>query len=215
MQVPQLMSVVLFSSVLSFACDSEKPQRVHDSVVPGDDLPQASLKAEQVSGTYLFGISTIVAPPAPVVYLVELAAEARDDQLEVRLRKRAISKLDRVTAVGEWSDWTTGWVDAEGAWNSDTIHALIPVDANPIVAVDTEAEIVLAGQLLDLRDQDDPTRPLDFLCGDVTGRIIDPIPVDDLTGSTFAATRIEDVDDVASYPEIIVDCDRRLPRPLP
>jgi hypothetical protein len=146
---------------------------------------------------------------------VELAVEARDDQLEVRLRERPVSKLDRVTPVGDWSDWTTGSVDYDGHWNSDTIHVTIPADANPILAADTYAEIVLEGELLELRSPDDPEAELSFLCGEVTGQIIDPIPVGDLTGSTFAAARIEDVDDMTSYPELTINCDHGLPRPLP
>jgi hypothetical protein len=217
MHISRLFCAVVCSTVITNACvssgseSSESRQDAGDAVSGAD----AGLKPEQLSGTYLAGISTILARSAPIVFLIELAVEARDDRLEVRLRERPVSKLDRVTPIGDWSEWTTGSVDSDGHWNSDTIHVTIPADANSILAADTYAEIVLEGQLLQLRSSDDPEAELSFLCGDVTGQIIDPIPVDDLAGSTFAAARIEEVDDVTSYPELTIDCDHGLPRPLP
>lgn len=217
MHISRLFCAVLCSTVITSACtsggleSSESPVDAGDAPSGGD----MGLRPEQLTGTYLAGISTTLVRSAPIVFLVELAVEARDDRLEVRLRERPVSKLDRVTPVGDWSEWTTGSVDSEGHWNSDTIHVIIPADANPILAADTDAEIVLDGQLLELRSPDDPEAELGFLCGNVLGQIIDPIPVDDLAGSTFAAARIEDMDDVTSYPELTINCDHELPRPLP
>jgi hypothetical protein len=134
---------------------------------------------------------------------------------EVRLRERAIAKDDRLTPVGDWSDWTTGFVDSEGRWNSGTVPVLIPADANAIVAADTQAQIVLSGRLSELREPDDPEAELSFLCGEVMGAIIDPITVDDLGGSTFAGARLDDVGDATNYPEITINCAHDLPRPLP
>jgi hypothetical protein len=219
MKTSQLFCAFLLSSAVTAACDSGSKKESSESGVNTGEEPSdqdaAGLLPEQLAGTYLFGISTVLARSAPIVVMVELAVEAHDDQLEVRLRERPISKSDRVTPVGDWSEWITGAVDAEGNWNSDTIHVTIPADANSIIATDTEVAIVLSSQLLELRSPDDPAAALGFLCGDVTGQIIDPIPVDNLDGSTFAGTRIEDVDDVASYPEVTINCDHGLPRPLP
>jgi hypothetical protein len=212
----QFLRVFLFSTVLSAGCDSEGSESSGSKVDAGGEpsVAAAGLQPEQLTGTYLFGISTVLARSAPIVFMVELAGEDQGDRLDVRLRFRPVSKLDRVTPVGDWSDWTTGEVDAGGHWNSHPLHVIIPADANAVIAADTEAEIVLQGELLALRSDDDPAAQLEFLCGEVTGEIIDPIPLDDLSGSTFAGTRIEDVDDPASYPEVTIDCDHGLPRPL-
>lgn len=216
MKTWHLFRALLISTALSTGCDSDsaKPAEGKADAAVEPSIQDQGLQPEQLTGTYLFGVSTILARSAPIVLMVELAGEAQDDQISVRLRFRPISKQDRMTAVGEWSDWTAGEVDESGHWNSSTVHVDIPAEANPIIASETVADVVFEGELLDLRSEDDPAAELNFLCGSVTGKVIDPIPVDDLGGSTFAAARIGDLDDLAGYPEVTIDCDHGLPRPL-
>lgn len=211
----QLFSFVLVLSLLFNACDSEGRRRGADGEDEQASDQTSSLKAQQVSGTYLYAISTVLARTLPVVYLAEVEAKEMDGALELRLRQRPLSKLDRATPVGPWTDWSVVLVDPTGALAGEPLSALIPAEANPITGFDTEAEIVMTASLASLRDPEHPDAPLDFLCGEVAGRILSPIPVDDLSGSTFAATRIEDVTDPATYPEVVINCERQPARALP
>jgi hypothetical protein len=145
-----------------------------------------------------------------VVYEAQLEAEQDGDQLIVHLRERPLSKLDRKSPVGAWSDWVDGKVDAEGYFTSDTLQLTIPADANAVTGLDTEVEIKLSARLSEQAAE----APAEFLCGDVTGRIVGPIPLDDLSGSTFTVTRITDLEDAESFPEVVINCDHEPARPL-
>jgi hypothetical protein len=172
--------------------------------------PRPFLSPEQLSGSYLLVVSTTIAPRIPVIYETQIEAEQDGDTLAVRLRERPLSKLDRKSPVGPWSDWADGTVDAEGHFASDTLHLTIPADANALTGLDTEVEITLSAWL----SSPEGTAPTDFVCGDVTGRIVGPIPLDDLSGSTFTVTRVADLDDAESFPEAVLNCDHEPARPL-
>jgi hypothetical protein len=149
-----------------------------------------------------------MAPSVPAVFLAQIEAERVDDHLVLRIRQRPLSKADRITPVADWGDWIEGQLGLDGSFQSETIDAVIPAAANPIITFDTEVEIALRSDQIGALELADSDARVDFLCGDVTGRILSPIEVDDLTGSHFAATRIADVDDPASYPAVLINCDR-------
>lgn len=209
-------------ALIGSGCETENPgtgEHVEDG--GGSDLTDAAnpeavagITAEQLTGDYLFVVSTNVLPKAPVLFVSQIRAERVGDQLVLKLRQQALDKTDRVTPVSLWGPWQTGTIDAEGHFESDTLAARIPSEANSIVSLDADAEIVLHGVLSDAVDVASHEGPIDFLCGSVTGKIVRPIPIDDLTGSTFTATRIADIDDPSTYPEVVINCDRDPARPL-
>lgn len=214
MNVKSLACTLLIAS-LSYACGdggSSSPQgkpsdeELHDKIEP-------FVSSEQARGSYLLVVSTVVAPRIPVVVLTEIDADENGDELELKLRVRTLSKLDRKTPVGPWSDWMPATLAADGTLHSEPLAITIPADANAITGFDTDAEITLNGAI-NVGGDESSDAAVRFICGDLTGRILRPIPIDDLSGSTFTATRIDDVDDVDSYPEAVINCAGAPARPL-
>lgn len=205
--------------MLALACDSQQPEVAADgapdagAIEEKDATQQISgLRPEQLNGDYLLVVSLTAAPRAPTVFLAQIEAEREGDHLLVRMRQEPLSKADRSTPVGLWSGWATGELSPDGSFESEVTRAYIPAEANAVTGLDTEAEIGLASHFQIEAGSGD--EPIDFLCGDVLGRIIGPIPVDDLSGSTFTATRIEDVEDLESYPDAVINCNRDPARAL-
>jgi hypothetical protein len=169
---------------------------------------------EQISGTYLYVVSTIVAPRIPTIYLAEVEAEKVGKAIKLRIRQRPVSKTDRVTPVAPWGDWHEDILDTTGEIDSDPIRTTVPAAANALTGFDTETEIAMHGRLFNLAADDDPDAPVAFFCGTITGRVISPFPIDDLTGSTFTGSRITNVADPTSYPPVVINCDKDPARPL-
>jgi hypothetical protein len=209
----------LIVGLLASGCEAENPgtgEKRADAAVSDAADPElvAGITAEQLTGDYLFVVSIKVLPKAPVVFLAQISAERVDDLLVLKLRHKALDKTDRVTPVSWWGPWQTGTIDAEGRFESETIAARIPAESNSISGQDADAEIMLHGLLSDSVDVGTLDGAVEFVCGTVTGQILRPIPIDSLTGSTFTATRIPDVDDPSTYPEVVINCDRDPARPL-
>jgi hypothetical protein len=168
----------------------------------------------QISGTYLYVVSTIVAPRIPTIYLAEVEAEKVGKAIKLRIRQRPVSKTDRATPVAPWGDWHEDILDTEGEIDSDPIRTTVPAAANALTGFDTDTEIAMHGRLFNLTADDDPEAPVDFFCGTITGRVISPFPIDDLSGSTFTGSRITNVDDPESYPPVVINCSKDPARPL-
>lgn len=219
------LSSCLLAGLLSIAgCTSPEARfdDFGDNNGPGDDSSSGlkhsdgvlSLAPEQITGTYLYVVSTVIAPKIPTVYLAEVEAENVGKAIKLRIRQRPLSKTDRATPVGPWTDWHEDMLDTSGEINSDPITAIVPAAANALTGFDTETEIAMQGRLFDLAAENDPDAPVDFFCGNITGRVISPFPVDSLSGSTFTGSRVTNVDDPKSYPPVVINCDRDPARPL-
>jgi hypothetical protein len=213
---------LLFAVLLMPACIS--PEARFDDFVDGKNGGDSSsdlegsggalqIEPEQITGSYLYVVSTVVAPRIPTVYLAEVEAEKVERLIKLRVRQRPLSKTDRFTPVGPWGSWREDLLDLEGTLESEPIRTVVPADANAITGVDTETEIAMHGRLFALAESN-PEAPVEFFCGAITGRILSPFPIDDLTGSTFTGSRIPDVSDPTSYPPVVINCDRDPARPL-
>lgn len=153
---------------------------------------------EQAAGEFLLAISITLNRARPIMNLLEVKAEQKGDSLELQMRYRPLLASDRKTPAGEFGEWQTILIAPDGTYNGDTMEASIPGSANPINGLDSQAELGLGGTLA----IDQSSEKVNFLCGDVTGRIITPFPLP-LAGSTFTATRIEDPN---NYPDIVINC---------
>jgi hypothetical protein len=172
---------------------------------PGDfKLPTA----EQSRGNFLLAISTPLGPTQPVVSLLEVEAEDKNGQLELRLRYKPLSAKDRKTPVGDFNEWQTILVNADGTFKGETIHVTTPGAANPLGGTMLEADLSLQGRPT---SNVKPGDTVDFLCGDVTGTVFVGLALP-LTGSTFTATRIKDP---ANYPPVTINCMMTPAGPLP
>jgi hypothetical protein len=52
------------------------------------------LKAEQITGTYLYAVSVALEPSLPTVYLADISARQIGDQLEVTIRQQPLSTTE-------------------------------------------------------------------------------------------------------------------------
>jgi hypothetical protein len=155
--------------------------------------------AEQSRGTFLLAISTPLGPTQPVVSLLEVEADDKDGKLELRLRYKPLAAADRKTPVGDFNDWQTILVNADGTFKGETFHASTPGSANPLGGTPLEADLSLQGKPA---SNVKPGETVDFLCGDVTGTVFVGLALP-LAGSTFTAARIKDP---ANYPPVTINC---------
>ena len=81
-----------------------------------------------------------------------------------------------------------------GLFDVDLGMIMLGGPTNPITGADITARLDLAAKVVDM----------DFVCGNVDGELFNP-PVGMITGSTFAAARIEGPNQLPS--SVIVNCD--------
>lgn len=176
--------------------------------VPGNAEP---LQAEQVIGSYLYAISTPTNPAQPTVYLAEVEATQQGDQLQMRIRQRPLAISDRKTPVGDFGDWSTMLVDANGTYQSPPITTVVPPAANPFGLALTTT-ITFTGMIPNPATADMRNVPVPFFCGTATGSV-EGLNLS-LDGSTFAAARIPDPTNTSTYPNVVINCNKDPAAPL-
>lgn len=176
---------------------------------PGEGEP---LTAEQVTGTYLYAISTPIDPTHPIVYLAEFeASPGMGDALAVRLRQRPLSITDRQTPVGEFSDWIDAAVEPTGTYQTPPITTEVPAAANTF-GLPLTATVQFEGTFRNPATPEMPQAKVEFFCGTAMGKV-EGVGLS-LDGSTFAASRIPNPDDPSTYPEVLLNCSKQPAAPL-
>ena len=175
---------------------------------PGNTQP---LKADQVTGSYLYAVSTPVNPAQPTVYLAEVEASQQGDGLEVRIRQRPLAVVDRTTPVGDFSEWTTSLVDPSGAYETPPLTTIVPAAANSF-GLPLTTTVAFKGAFKNPATAELPDTKVDFFCGTATG-MVQGLNLS-LEGSTFAAARIPDVANTDTYPDVVINCNKDPAAPL-
>ena len=152
-----------------------------------------------VTGRFLSGISPVVLPEAIIKFDTALVLTKNDDGtglLDVTFTPLSVADG---TPVGT-PLVSNGAVVSNAGEVSVPVAGVIPGAANPIsgteIRLDAAAVVVL--------------RSADLLCGDVTGRVSQPTPLD-LTGSTIAVIRIASDLAYADFPEALFECPDDVP----
>jgi hypothetical protein len=166
----------------------------------GCDTPAELPSPEQLSGTYLFVVSTPLDPSKPFVNLLEVRATREGESYRISMREQPLSAMDRKTPVGMFSTDRTFEVSPSGCFSSMPISFDIPAAANPIIALPATTELSFTGSIATA--QRDATGAVTFWCGDVDGRTLTPLPMS-VAGSTFTATRISDA---SNLPPVVINC---------
>lgn len=170
------------------------------------------LKAEQVTGSYLYAVSTPASPTQPTVYLTEVEAmPAMDDYLDVRIRQRPLAIADRKTPVGEFSEWLSMVVEPVGTYETPPITTVVPPAANSF-GLPLTTTIAFKGTFFNPATDDMPEAKVEFFCGTATG-VVEGLNLP-LDGSTFAASRIPDPADTSTYPAVVINCNKDPAAPL-
>jgi hypothetical protein len=171
------------------------------------------LTAEQIAGSYLYAVSTPIAPTRPVVYVAELeAAPTSGIKLEVRIRQQPLSITDRKTPVGDFSAWTTMEVLPTGVYESPPITTVVPAGANSF-GIPLTTTITFRGTFVNPATPEMPDAKVEFFCGTVPMGVVEGLNLP-LDGSTFAATRIPDPSDTSTYPDTVINCSKDPAAPL-
>jgi hypothetical protein len=143
-------------------------------------LGECDTSVEAVAGTYYFVMRPSVAADSPIPLLMTLAPSG--EELSLSLQPLAVK--DGKTPVGEPSQGTLR-IDGN-AFTVPSFEVFIPGDADAVQeGADLTVQIDMKGALC--RDG----KPIEFLCGDVNGKVTVPVDLA-LDGSTFGAHRVVD-----------------------
>ncbi|MFZ6180785.1 hypothetical protein [Nannocystis pusilla] len=168
--------------------------------VPGDPTETSDSTtgdAPVLVGEYLFVVSTVIAPALPIQFIAtnELIGAPGQQTMRTALQPLALDqgKVTTLrTLVGEPLVFA-GIPVVDGIFKVDLGLVAVSGAANPITGSDITAQLVLAGEFVGP----------DFYCGTVEGDLLSPL-MSSLSGSTFAAVRIDDPGDLPI--EVTLDC---------
>jgi hypothetical protein len=163
---------------------------------------------EQLSGQFLLSVSTTIGRETPFVYLLDVEVAREDDSYQITMSATPLLASDRTTPAGESSEPQTFTVEPNGCFMSPPQLFMVPGPANPILPVPATSELSFAGSVVSAVRDDQGS--VTFWCGQVNGRTVTPLPMM-IDGSTFAATRVLDPDNL---PPVVIDCDMTPARPL-
>lgn len=158
-----------------------------------------------VSGTFLFALDTVVQPGTPLQFIATttFTPEGAGGMIGFDLQPLSLEQGSLTTPrepVGDVISVPPVPVDEGGRFEigTDALGVLMVTGmANPITGGDIVAEVSLVGSILSEN----------IYCGQADGDVTEPLPLV-LTGSTFAALRIE-ATDPASLPDentILLGC---------
>jgi hypothetical protein len=150
--------------------------------------------AGTLDGEYYFTLSAKLSPGEPVVFTAQITTMAASGGLTFSATLQALSAHDRKTPVGPTSMIGPFAVDANGSFDAMLPQMTVVAAANPLLAQDLTSQVNLIGTLC---------TPPGFYCGQVTGSVSQPIPIPDLSGSTFTMQLVKDP---ANLPAPLIDC---------
>jgi hypothetical protein len=188
--------------VLLCGCPSPDPQAKFDSFLKdtkeerdealGQKLDVSGALAD-ISGTHLFALAASIAPTSPLQFIatVTLTTTPTGGTLHIEFQPLALevgSTTEPRTFAGEVLVLPEAEVDMGGGFALDLGEVAVTGDANPITGSDIVATLMMEGAI----------QNTDLWCGTIGGAVSVPADID-LTGSKFAAVRIE-ATDPASLP---------------
>jgi len=167
---------------------------IGDGGPPADGGTCAPPPAGMLDGEYYFSLSAKINPVQPVVMTAQLTTKEASGGLTWSATLQALSAHDRKTPVGPTTAVGPFAVSPTGGFDVMLPQLTVVAMANPIVAADLVSQVNLIG---------DFCTPAGFYCGQVTGSVSKPIPIADLSGSTFT---LQIVKDPANLPAPLLDC---------
>ena len=142
-----------------------------------------------VTGPFLMGFAASVAPDKPIAILsTQKLTDNGDGTATLDLSLQPLTYMG-LKPSGPPIVKTGIPVTATGTFMVDLGQQIVPADANPVTMTDLVATIQLAGTLFSA----------DTECGDVTGMVTMPAPLD-LAGSHFFAIRVTDMSNLPALP---------------
>jgi len=151
-----------------------------------------------ITGEFLLAVGMSLDRDKPLQFIASSVVTMTDGapQLSICLQPLSLAQGKVTTPREPVGDplCFEGLAIVDGEFTIDMGVVMVTGMANPITGADIVASMIMAATI----ESDD------FYCGAVTGEVLEP-PVGDITGSTFAAVRLADVN-VLPDP-VIVNCD--------
>ncbi len=163
--------------------DRERPEPKLDMGVVADSFPD-------ISGTYLVALDTVASPGLPLQFIgvvdANIGMTTGEGTISVEFQPLSLDQGSSSEPREEVGDALVVESNVEaGNFILDFGVTMVTGAANPLTGADITADIVLTGGI----------RGMDGWCGSLTGEVSSPIQLD-LEGSTFAATRLADRDEL-------------------
>jgi hypothetical protein len=131
-----------------------------------------------------------------VVFTSQTTTMAAGSGLTFSATLQALSAHDRKTPVGPTTMVGPFTIDANGQFDAMLPQTTVVAAANPLIAQDLVSQVNLIGNVC---------TPAGFYCGQVTGSVSKPVPIPDLTGSTFTMQLVKDP---ANLPAPLINCNK-------
>jgi hypothetical protein len=143
------------------------------------------------SGRYLLALSTSLSPNQPLLFTLDAEVASDLSAIDLDFQPLTTDADDEPrTAIGDAFSVSDVPYAEDGTFSAELGEVVVPGRANPI----TGAEIIATVQL-SARTQADDAGAGAIVCGDVSGMVTVPLPLD-LTGSTFGATPADEPEQV-------------------
>ncbi len=157
------------------------------------DLPATS----DVAPHYYVALSAVFSPTQPIMFLGTVTWDGTSLSLDFQ----PLDRFDHVTPKGDPVHGGPFTVAADGSFDADMGAIAVSGDANPISGLDIETLAQLhaaAGEFC---------KPLQFICGTVTGTVSKPdyLAGATLEGSTFTMTAMSSATAFPPGP-VVIDC---------
>lgn len=163
-----------------------------------------AVQANALNGDWLFALSAKLKPADPMLFIATIAATA-GAEVTWQWNLQPLDKDTRTPLAVEPIVLDSSTIPTDGNWSFTIAQPLaVTGAANTITGSDIEAENVgIAGQLCGQRD---------FFCGDITGMVTKPIPLDlgpgaDPVAQPGSTWTLEKLNDAGDLPDPIkIDC---------
>lgn len=169
------------------------------STAPFDAGPCPPTKVGEADGDYFFTLAAKINKKKPLALLAKLTTQAMGAGVTFKLDLQPLLAADQKTPTGvPFNGLGPYAVASDGSFTAALPELTVPGNGNPVTGTDLVATVTLAGHLCGKGD---------FICGDVTGNVTKPLPLD-LKGSSFTLQRITDP---TKYPTPLIDCAKTAP----
>jgi hypothetical protein len=199
--------IVISSLLIGLGCTNDPKDNLIDYVERTEAQRDTVLELEEgtvvdVSGTFYFTISAVIAKALPLQFIAttEFVETDTGGTLDITLQPLSLDIQQTETPremVGDPIVLPTIEVDDVGGFEVDLGTVFLVGAANPISGSDIEAELWLKGTIISE----------DLICGGVKGDIVQPIKAPlDYGNSSFAAKRLADDEEYPAFENMLLGC---------
>jgi hypothetical protein len=158
----------------------------------GCKIPQPG----DINDDYFLSLSVYVAPTKPAVLLAHTKSVSVNGGPGFSMVLQPLKVSDRKTPTGGKITINPTKINADGTFTISAGTITVPGDANPVTpGQDIVANVTLTGSFCQT----------DFVCGDATGMVSKPLPLN-LSSGNGSHWTMQKITDPNKYPAPLIDC---------